>query len=262
MPWIPHSFASAIAPLTALVVALALPLAARGKSWAAAAGPLALFVGWALLEPVTQLPRAVWAPHRGPEALLAPALACVAGVAVVAWRGGRQERVVAVLMAVFAGWWVARDGVNATDFWRVWFGIAALAAVLSRVLRGRTDRLLVLAVALWGGLEVAGAGPVWALAALVAAACAAGLVAAGAQISVSSTAIAALIGATEIAGGRLLQYRFDMVDAAFVAALAAPFIADASATRLPRRIAPVFSRALGAVGAVAAVWLVRRAFFT
>ena len=268
MPSIPHSFNSALAafaaPLAGLLIALLLPLLARGKGWAATTASMALFAGWALLQPVSLLPRVIWAPHRGAETLLAPALACVAGMALVAWRGGRQSRLVAVLMAGFAGWWVARDGVGAADFWRVWFGVAVLAALLSRVMRARADRLLMIAAALWGALGVAGAGSGFMMAALVAAAAAAGLLASSTQ-AVPAAAVAALIGATDLAGGRLLRGHLDAIDLACLAALLAPSASDLISkrlNRLPNLPAAILSGAIGVAGAVAAVWLLRRALFT
>lgn len=269
MPWIPHSFTSALSlyggPLAALLIALAVPLAARGKAWADAAAPMALLVGWALLLRMSQLPRAIWAPSRGVEALLAPALACLAGIALLAWRGGRQARLIAIGAAVFAGWWVARENVGLADFWRVWFGIGVLAYLLSRIMQGRADRALVLAGALLGGLAVAGAASAWLMAAAVAAAAATGLGAAGVSAALPAAALAALIGASELAGGRLLRGRVGLVDVACLAAMAAPFIADLAAARLkrlPPRVSAVLSRAIGVGVAVGMTWVLRRALFT
>lgn len=269
MPSIPHSFTSGLfayaAPLAAFVVALAVPLMARGKGWANVAGPLALFAGWALLQPLSLLPRVIWAPHRGTETLLAPALACAAGTAVLAWRGGRQTRLAAVLMTAFAGWWVAREGVGPVDFWRAWFAVGVLAVVLSKIGQGRADRILVVAAALSGGLAVAGAGPGWPMAALVAAAGAGGLLASRAPVAIPAAMIAALVAATDLAGGRLLRARLDTTDLACLAAVVAPWIADLAAQRLgrlPRPVAAVLSCAIGVGGAVACVWILRRALFT
>lgn len=269
MPSIPHSFGAALtlyaAPIAAFLVALVLPLLGRGQAWVAATGGAALFVGWALLLPISLLPRVVWAPHRGVETLLAPALACAVSAALLAWRGSNRPRLEAVLLAVFTGWWVARDGVGTVDFWRVWFGVAALAGLIGRIAAGRADRMLVLALALWGGLTVAATGAVWQLAALVATACAAGLVGAGAGTAVPAAAIAALLGAADLAGGRLLRGHLDGTDLACIAALAAPFVADAASARLGRmsdRVAAVSSSVIGAAITVAAVWLLRRALLT
>ena len=266
MPSIPHGFHIALsgyaAPLVALLAALVLPLARQIKGVAA---PLALFAGWALLPPLAELPRSIWAPHRGTEALLAPALAGVAGLAWLAWRGGRHPRLTAGLMAAFAGWWVARDGVGDSDFWRVWFAVAVLAAGLGRVIQGRADRLMVLAAALWGGLAVAGAGQGWLMAALAAAAAALGLVASGTTVPIPLAAVAALIGTADLAGGRLLRGRLDATDAACIACLLAPWVSDAASKRLlrlPGPLAAVSARAMGVGGTVGAVWLLRRAFFT
>lgn len=269
MPWIPHSFISAMSlyggPLAALLITLAVPLAVRGKAWADAAAPAALFVGWALLLRASQLPRAIWAPSHGVETLLAPALACLAGVALLAWRGGRQARLIASGLAVFAGWWVARESVGRPDFWRVWFGIGVLAYVVSRIMQGRADRALVLTLALLGCVAVAGTGSAWLLAAAVAAAAAAGLGAAGLSAALPAAAVAALIGASELAGGRLLRGRVGLIDLACLAALASPFIADLAERRLkrlPPQVSAVLSRAIGVGAAVAMTWVLRRAMFT
>lgn len=269
MPPILHSapalLSTYLAPLAALSIALAVALAARGKAWSAIAFPLALLIGWALLQPVTLLPRVLWAPHRGAETLLAPALAGVIGMGLLAWRLRARPRLMATAMALFAGRWIARDWVGVSDFWRVWFGIAALAALLSRMMQAKPDRVLVFAAALWGGLMVAGAGTVWTLAALVTAAGAAGAVAAGARGVFPSALLAALLGATDLAGGRLLRGRLDMVDVACVTAVVAPLAGEWLAARfgtLPKLVAPVMARSVGVAAAVGAVWLLRRAFFT
>ena len=267
MPSIPHSFSTALsayaAPLAALLVALTLPLGLRGKSWVAVAGPFALFAGWALLLPLARLPGAVWAPHRGPETLLTPALASVVGVALLALRGGRPL-LWAGATSAFAGWWMAHASVGAGDFWRVWVGIGALAWLVSRVVQGRPDRLLIVAGALWGGLAVAGAPPAWLAAALVVAAAGAGLAAVGGEAAVSA-ALAALIGGIALAGGKLIQGRIGLVDVACGVAMAAPLLADWASGRfgsLPARVAAVLSRVAGATVAVGIVWVVRRVFFT
>jgi hypothetical protein len=266
---IPHSLTAALiayaAPLAAFVVASAVWLAARGRAWAGTAGGLGLLAGWALLLPIRVLPRAIWASPRGVEVLVLPALVCVAGVALTAWRGGRQGRLIAVVLAGFAGWWVARNEVGTAEFWRVWFAIAGLTWVVARVCAGRAERFLVLALALWGGLAVAGTGAAWLMAAAVAVSAAAGLLAAGADAALPAAAVAALLGVADLAHGRLLRGRLDTIDLACVAALAAPFVAAALAGRLGRmsdRLAPVLAGVVGAGATVVAVWVLRRAFFT
>lgn len=269
MQTIPHSFTAALtayaAPLAAFVIATALPLVARGKAWVEVAGGLGVLAGWVLLLPLPPVTRVIWAPHRGVEMLVGPAVACVAGVALIACRGGRQARLISVLLAAFAGWWVARIGVGTADFWRVWLAISGLTWVVGRITAVRADRFLVLALALWGGLAVAGVGAAWLMAAVVVAAAAAGLVASGTKTALPAASVAALLGAADLTRGRLLRGRLDAVDLACLAALVAPLVSAALAGRLGRlsdRLAPVLAGIVGAAATVAAVWIARRAFLT
>ena len=212
MPPIPHNMAALLsayaASLAALTVALAGSLACRAKTrnaWLPANAALAALAGWALLLPASSLMRAGLAPRTGPAVLLAPAAASVIGAGLVAWRGGKLGRWMPVLLAVFAGWWLALASAGRTEFWRVWFAVALAAVALSRAIAGQPARGLACALALWGGLELASAPPAWVAAALVAVFAWAGLLLSGSGAALPSAVMAALIGGADLAGGRLVR---------------------------------------------------------
>jgi hypothetical protein len=272
MPPIPHSVAALLsayaAPLLALAVAITGSLLCGAKTrgaWLPANAALAALAGWALLLPASSLVRAGLAPRARPEALLAPAAACVIGAALVAWRGGKLGRWMPVLLAVFAGWWLARASAGRTEFWRVWVAVALLAAALSRAIAGQPVRGLACALALWGGLVLAGTAPVWIAAALVAVFVWVGLLLSRSGAALPSAVMAALIGGADLAGGRLVRGRLDATDLACLLAVAAPLIAGAAEARIGKRwgrAGPVLASVAGAAVAVALTWLVRRAVFT
>ena len=269
---IPHSVAALLsayaAPLLALAVALAGSLFCRTKAraaWLPATAALAALAGWALLLPASRLVRAGLTPNAGPAVLLAPAAACVVGAGLVAWRGGRLGRWAPALLAVFAGWWLARASAGRTEFWRVWFAVVLVAAALSRVIAGQPARGLACALALWGGLVLASAPTVWIAAALVAVFVWAGLLLSGSGGALPSAVLAALIGGADLAAGRLVRARLDGVDLACLLAIAAPLLAGAAEARIGRRwgrFGPVLASVAGASAAVAAMWLLQRALFT
>lgn len=272
MPPIPHSVAVLLpayaAPLLALAVALALSLACRGKSrgaWLPSAAALSALAGWALLQPAANLVQAGLAPRSGTAVLLAPAAACVLGAGLAAWRGGKLGRWMPVMLAVFAGWWLARASAGRDEFWRVWLAVALLAAALSRGIAGQPARGLACALALWGGLVLVAAPPVWTAAALVAAFAWAGLLAAGSGGALPSAAMAALIAGADLAAGRLVRGRLDAADVVCLLAVVAPFLARAAEARIGKRggrFGPALASVAGAAAAVAAMWLLRRAVFT
>lgn len=249
--------ASHAAALAALAVTLAGSLLlGRRPAWLPAAAALALALGWFWLAGFAS--RGLWTPHRIPDLLLAPALASALVAAAVA--SGRHRRLLLVADAVFAGWWIARAGVGTADFWRAWLAVALLAWAVGRIVAGEAARGLALALALWGGLSITGAGS----AALVAAAAWVGLCVAGKGAVVPAAAMAALIGAADIAGGRLLRGRLDATDLACLFALAAPAIADALLRRTGRagnRFFAVMASVLAAAILTGLVWIVARAAF-
>lgn len=272
MPPIPHSVAALLsayaAPLLAFAVALAGSLLFRTKtrgSWLPAIAALAALAGWALLVPVSNLAQAGLSPRGGPAVLLAPAVAAVIGVGLAAWRGGKLGRWMPVLLALFAGWWLARASAGRTEFWRAWFVVALLAGALSRAIAGQPARGLACALALWGGLVLASAPPVWIAAALVAAFVWAGLLLSGSGAALPSAAMAALIGGADLAGGRLVRGRLDGTDLACLLAVLAPLLAGVAEARIGRRwgrFGAVLAAVAGAAAAVALMWLLRRVLFT
>lgn len=272
MPPIPHNMAALLsayaASLAALTVALAGSLACRAKTrnaWLPANAALAALAGWALLLPASSLMRAGLAPRTGPAVLLAPAAASVIGAGLVAWRGGKLGRWMPVLLAVFAGWWLALASAGRTEFWRVWFAVALAAVALSRAIAGQPARGLACALALWGGLELASAPPAWVAAALVAVFAWAGLLLSGSGAALPSAVMAALIGGADLAGGRLVRGRLDGTDLACLVAIAAPLLAGVAETRIGKRwgrFGPVLVSVAGAAVAVAAMWLLRRVLLT
>ena len=269
MPSIPHSFAAPLsAPIVSFALAFALAYLCRDKgrsAWLPATAGLATLIGWALLTPSARLLHDALMPRLAPEVLLVPASIAVMTAAFAGWRRSASHRAISVALALFGGWWVARVAVGPNNFWRVLFGIAALAWTLSKVVDARPERGLAFALALWGGLAVAGSplGMTWAAA--VAAAGWFGLVAAPGRGTLPVASMAVLLGAADLAGGRLTRGKFDAVDLACLLALLSPFVAEAAAVRFGKnlgRFGLVASSAAGAACMVGIVWGVRHAFFT
>lgn len=267
MIFIPHSIDAALreyaAPLAALAsVAVAALACGKGpSSWRPA---VSVLVGWALLAPLRALPQAAWAPHRALEVLLAPAVASAALLGLVAWRGIARPRLVATGLAVFAGWWVARELVGVVDFWRVWVALALLPLLFRRTVGEAPGPGMVTGLALAGGLAVVGAPAGMVMAALVAAACGLGELALGGQ-AIPWPLLATLVGVVDVGGGRLLHGRVGAVDLACLGALAAPVLAGAVERRAGKggsSAGVALSGAAGAAGSVALVWLFRRALLT
>ncbi len=272
---IPHSLGAVpVAPLVAFAVSLAGALACRRAraAWLPAVTAASVLAGWAVLVPGGGWARVASAPRLGPEVLVGVAAACVLAAGYAAWRGGRMSRWLAVGLAGLAGWWLARAGAGAGDFWRVLFGVAGLTWVVSRVVCGQAAGGLACALALWGGLALAGStmvgpalvGPALVGPALVAAGAWAGLVLVpGAGLP--AAAMAGLIGAAELGGGRLLRGRVDVVDVVCVLALAAPVVARMIEGRLGKRLGRFGGAVAACAGAAVVVgvdWVVRRALFT
>ena len=222
---------------------------------------LACLLGWAALEPVARLRGVALSPSsRGGHADPAGGSALTVIEAMRVWRGGRNERWLSVAAALVTGWWLARAAAGPGEFWRVGLLIAALVWVVAWTVREQAMRGLAVALALWGGAVVAGFATGWVVASAVLAAVAAGVLALGAEAAVPSALIAATVAGADLARGRLPRGRFDAADLVCLLALAAPFLAAFAEKRLSkqwRMLAP----ALGAAGAVALGWGVRRAVF-
>lgn len=233
-----HPVLSACMPaLAALGVALALGLAGRatGARWpAAASGAMGALTGWVALPGVA--PRAVLAPRAMADFLLLPAAAAaLAGIASPRLRG-RAGRWLPWALAVLAGWWLAGSAPARPEFWRVWFAVVLAAWLLARGVGmpgapGAGGRALAAALALWGGLLLAGAPPVWVAAALVAAAAGAAWPVGGALPPLLLATVAA---AADLGAGRLAQGRLNAADLACLLAPGAAWLVPRMAARLGR----------------------------
>ncbi len=249
--------------LLALAVSLAAHWLCRAKGrqrWRRTAMSLACLLGWAALEPVARLRGAALSPSVGPGMLIVPAAAVVIIEAIRVWRGGRNERLLSVAAALVTGWWLARVAAGPGEFWRVCVVVAVLAGVSAWVVRGQTMRGAAAALALCGGSVVAGLPVGWQGAAAVLAGAWAVLFLLGAEAAVPSAIMAAALGGADLARGRIPRGHVDAADVVCLLALAAPFMAAALEARLAkrwRRLAP----ALGAAGAVALGWGLKRAAF-
>lgn len=235
-----HLVASAYAPaLAALGVALALGLAGRatGARWpVAASGAMGALAGWMALLPGAAALRAVLAPRATADFLLLPAAAAaLAGIISTRLRG-RAERWLLWALAALAGWWLAGAAPARPEFWRVWLAVILAAWLLARGVggagaSGAGGRAMAVALALWGGLLLAGAPPVWVTAALAAAAAGAAWPLGGALPPVLLAAVAA---AADLGAGRLVQGRVNAADLACLLAPGAASLVPRMAARLGR----------------------------
>jgi len=251
-------------PLLAAGLGLLGGLLCRSKALRAllpAVGAGAALVGWAVLVPAPVLWRALLAPRFGPELLLAPAAYGLILLLVAAWWRGRLERWAPIVIAVFAGWWLAGSPGGRGEFWRVWAATGALAWVLAKLVSGQPFRGLAAGAALWGGLALTGAPAGWAAAAAVGAGASAGLLAAGTGAVVPAGLLAALFAGADLAGGRLVRAGVSAVDLACVAACAAPLLAGVIAPRARRLgpLGPVAAALAAAACAAGAAWIAHRA---
>ena len=248
-------------PLVALGITLALGLIgwATGARWlvanAAAAGALA---GWMALLPASAALRAVLTPRAMADFLLFPAaVVLVAGLAAP-WLRGRAERWLPLALAVLAGWWLAGSSPARPEFWRAWFVVSLAAWLLARSVAkpgvgkqgvaergsaGAGGRVLAAALALWGGLLVAGAPPVWLAAALAAAAAALAAWPLGGALP--ALLLATVAAAADLGNGRLVRGGLNPADLACLLASGAVWLVPWLTTR--------FGKRLGRAGTVLAV---------
>ncbi len=255
-----HAYAP---PLAAVSVAVALGLIGRAgrRPLLAAAGAGGALAGWAALLPMAAVFQALLAPRAVPDVLLLPALAATLAGLARSWLGERARRWEVVALIVLAGWWLARSVPARAEFWRVWLAVGLVAWLLTRALGqpAQGGRMLAAALALWGGLIVAAAPPVWIAAALAAAAAALGAWCLGAALP--PVLVATVLAATVLGAGRLVRGGVNATDLACVLALGAAWLAPWIEVRLGRRLGPAGPAvaALGtAVLAATAVWLGRR----
>lgn len=250
------------APMLAGAAALLLVLLTRasGRSvLAAVAGPLAVAVGWAaVLLPAGW--RIVLQPRTVAEHLALPALAAVTVAVLLPYARGRWAAVLPVLLAVGGGWWLAGSPAGRPEFWRVWAFAAVLAWGLARMVGPDAAKAASAALALWGGLFVVGAPIVWQAIASVLAAAAAVLLAGRPPPPVAALAIlvATAAAAASLGAGRLVRGQLGAVDAACIAALAAPLLVPMLVRRMGRAgwLAPFLAACAVAVVAWAAARIV------
>jgi len=252
-----HAYAP---PLTALGAALALGLVGKAglRPLLAAAGAGGALAGWAALLPIAAALRAVLAPRAMADFLLLPAaVAALAGLASP-WLRGWAERWLPVALAVLAGWWLAGSTPARPEFWRVWLAVGAAAWLLARPVGNYAagGRALAAAVALWGGLLVAGAPAVWIAAALVAVAAAAGAWCLGAALP--PMLVATVAAAADLGVGRLVRAGLNAADLACLTAIGAAWLAPLVEARLGRRLGgagPAAAALSAAALATGATWL-------
>lgn len=250
-------------PLIALGVALLLGVAGRAgprvivlRVVGAAAGAGGVLAGWIALLPWTAALHAVLTPRALPDFLLLPAVAVLLAQCAAPWLSGRAERWLPLAPAVLAGWWLARSGPARPEFWRVWLAVGVMAWLLARAVASQGARATAAALALWGGLLVAGAPSVWIAAALVAVAGALADWALGAALTPVLLVIVA--AAADLAGGRLVRAGLNGVDLAAFATIGAAWLAPWLTTRFgnPLGRAGPAAAALAAAGlAVGLCWL-------
>jgi len=249
-----HAYAP---PLAAFGAALALGLAGRtaGARWPVqASGAVGALAGWMALLPWTAALRAVLTPRANPDFLLLPAAAAALAAMLSPRLRGRAERWLPLVLAVLTGWWLARSAPAQPEFWRVWLAVTLAAWLLARVVGtpGAGGRALAAALALWGGLLLAGAPPVWAVAALAAAGAAGAAWLAGGALP--PVLLAAVAAAADLGAGRLAQGRVNAADLACLLAPGAAWLVPRLAARLGRA-GPVLSVPAAAALAASAAWV-------
>ena len=251
------------APLVALGVTLVLGLIGRvtGARWpVASAGAAGALTGWMALLPATAALQAVLAPRGMAEFLLLPAAAVLMAALAAPWLRGHAERWLPIALAVLAGWWLARSPPAQPEFYRVWLAVGLAAWLLARGVAAQGSasggRVLAAALALWGGLLVAGASPVWLAATLVAVAAAAAAWPLGGALP--ALLLMTVAGAADLATGRLVRAGLNTTDLACLLAPGAVWVAPWLTTRFPKRFGRM-GTALAVPGAgalmVGAVWL-------
>ncbi len=254
-------------PLLALGVALILGLIGRttGARWpVASAGATGALAGWMALLPVAAALRAVLAPRAMADFLLLPAAAVTLAGLASPWLRGRAERWLPAALAMLVGWWLAGSAPARPEFWRVWLAVSLAGWLLARsvaVTENAGGRVLAAALALWGGLLLAGSPPVWLAAALVAVAAAlAAWPFGGALPALLLTTVAA---AADLATGRLVRAGLNATDLACVLAPGAAWLAPWVTTRFGKRLGragTVLAAPVAAALTVGAAWLCARAW--
>ncbi len=255
-----HAYAP---PLMALGVALALGLVGKmgPRPLLAAAGAGGALAGWAALLPMAAALRAVLAPRAMADFLLLPALAAALAGLASPWLRGRAARWLPVALVVLTGWWLAESAPARAEFWRVWLAVGVAAWLLARAVgqQAAAGRVLAAAVALSGGLLVAGAPSVWVTAALVAVTAAAVAWPLGAALP--PVLVATVAAAADLGAGRLVRAGLNAADLACVLALGAAWLTPAAEARFGRRLGragPALAALTAAALAVGAVWVGRR----
>jgi len=248
-------------PLVALGITLALGVIGRvtGARWPVAnAGAAGALAGWMALLPMEAALRAVLTPRAMADFLLLPAAAVLMAGLAAPWLRGRAERWLPIALAALAGWWLAGSAPARPEFWRVWLAVGLAAWLLARgAAQGSAgSRMLAGALALWGGLLVAEAPPVWRAAALVTVAAAAAAWPLGGALP--ALLLATVAAAADLATGRLVRAGLNATDLACLLAPAAAWLVPWLTMRFGKRFGRM-ATALSVPGAgvltVGAVWL-------
>lgn len=145
----------------------------------------------------------------------------------------------------FSAWWLAGAPQARANFWRVEFGAALTAWMLTRGGADAPDRGLATALTVLGGAILGGAGTRLIAATLVTAAVCLGLLGAGRAGRMAPGLLMVGLVGVEIAGGRALGGGLDVLDLACLGAIGAPVLVLWAERRLRRRM----GRAAGAVSA-------------
>ncbi len=252
-----HAYAP---PVAAFGVALALGLIGRAgpRPLLAVAGAGGALAGWAALLPMAAALRAVLAPRAMADFLLLPAVAVVLAGLAAPWLRGRAERWLPWASIVLSGWWLARSAPARMEFWRVWLAAGVAAWLLTRAAgqRAAGGQVLAAALALWGGLLVAGAPPIWIAAALVAVAAASAAWLLGAALP--PVLLATVATAADLGAGRLVRAGLNAADLACLLALGAAWLVPPVQMRFGRqfgRASPAATALSVAALATGGVWL-------
>ncbi len=172
-------------------------------------------------------------PRVAGEWLLVP------GAIVVAAEAGRarwRSRWWSVGAVCFSAWWLAGAPQARANFWRVEFGAALTAWMLTRGGADTPDRGLATALTVVGGAILGGAETRWFAAALVMAAVCLGLLGAGRPGRIAPGLLTVGLVGAEIMGGRALRGGLGVLDLACLGAIGAPVLVRWAERRLRRRM--------------------------
>jgi hypothetical protein len=230
------------APLLTLLVALLARWALRGNLAPLGTG-LALAAGWLALGGSLR-PALLWAPHGASEELLLPTVAAILLALLLPMRAGWSWPV--LLLGALCGWWLLGAHGLATILASQVVPIAFLTVVIGGIAQFMPAvapwQALVAALALLLALPAAGVGGNWpALAAIIAAACAAWVPAGGqgAALLPAGAALGAVAALAALANGRLPHGGLGAADIACAAPLVTLWLPGPLRRLGPRAGAPI-----------------------